>query len=103
MQTIQTLSLQSLAKSIESRIKVKTIAEAVRIALKQTPPGLAADIAEKGIVMNGGSSLLKNLDVRLREKIKVPVTLTEDPLCDLVLDSGKALYNLSDLREITTE
>jgi rod shape-determining protein MreB len=64
---------------------------------------LAADIAEKGIVMTGGGSLLKNLDVRLGEETRVPVTITEDPLCDVVLGSGKALENLSVLKEITTE
>jgi rod shape-determining protein MreB len=82
---------------------VETIVEAVRMALEQTPPELAADIAEKGIVMTGGGSLLKNLDVRLGEETKVPVTITEDPLCDVVLGSGKALDNLSVLKEITTD
>ena len=83
--------------------QVETIVETVRIALEQTPPELAADIAEKGIVMTGGVSLLKNLDVRLGEETKVPVTITEDPLCDVVLGSGKALDNLSVLKEITTD
>jgi rod shape-determining protein MreB len=83
--------------------QVETIVEAVRMALEQTPPELAADIAEKGIVMTGGGSLLKNLDVRLGEETKVPVTITEDPLCDVVLGSGKALDNLSVLKEITTD
>ena len=83
--------------------QVDTIVEAVRIALEQTPPELAADIAEKGIVMTGGGSLLKNLDVRIGEETKVPVTITEDPLCDVVLGSGKALDNLSVLKEITTD
>jgi len=83
--------------------QVETIVEAVRIALEQTPPELAADIAEKGIVMTGGGSLLKNLDVRLGEETQVPVTISEDPLCDVVLGSGRALDNLSVLKEIETD
>jgi rod shape-determining protein MreB len=83
--------------------QVETIVETVRIALEQTPPELAADIAEKGIVMTGGGSLLTNLDVRLGEETKVPINITEDPLCDVVFGSGKALDNLSVLKEIKAD
>ena len=83
--------------------QVETIVETVRIALEQTPPELAADIAEKGVVMTGGGSLLKNLDVRLGEETKVPVTITEDPLCDVVFGSGRALDNLSVLKEVMAD
>jgi rod shape-determining protein MreB len=97
---VLTLDSNEIRQAISDQ--VETIVEAVRNALEQTPPELAADIAEKGIVMSGGGSLLKNLDVRLGEETKVPVTITEDPLCDVVLGSGKALDNLSVLKEITT-
>lgn len=80
--------------------QVETIVEAVHTSLEQTPPELAADIVEKGIVLTGGGSLLKNLDVRLGEETRVSVTITEDPLSDVVIGSGKTLDNLSILKKI---
>ncbi len=81
--------------------QVEAIVETVRIALEQTPPELAADIVDKGIVLAGGGSLLKNLDVLLREETKLPITITDDPLSTVVLGSGMALDNLSFLKEVT--
>ncbi|MFO7987428.1 MAG: rod shape-determining protein [Desulfatiglandaceae bacterium] len=81
--------------------QVETIVEVVRIALEQTPPELAADIVDTGIVLAGGGSLLKNLDVLLREETKLPITVTEDPLSTVVLGSGKALDNIDILKEVT--
>ncbi len=81
--------------------QVETIVETVRIALEQTPPELAADIVDSGIVLAGGGALLKNLDVLLREETKLPVTITEDPLSTVVLGSGRALDNINILREVT--
>ena len=81
--------------------QVETIVETVRIALEQTPPELAADIVDSGIVLAGGGALLKNLDVLLREETKLPVTITEDPLSTVVLGSGLALDNINILREVT--
>ncbi len=82
--------------------QTETIVETVHAALEQTPPELAADIADKGIVLTGGGSLLKNLDVLLRERLKLPIAITEDPLSTVVLGSGKALDNLSILRDVAT-
>jgi rod shape-determining protein MreB len=82
---------------------VETIVETVRIALETTPPELAADIVDRGIVLTGGGSLLKNLDVLLREETRLPITLAEDPLSAVVLGSGKALDNLSILKEVTVK
>jgi rod shape-determining protein MreB len=81
--------------------QVEAIVETVRIALEQTPPELAADIVDSGIVLAGGGALLKNLDVLLREETKLPVTITEDPLSTVVLGSGMALDNITMLKEIT--
>ncbi len=80
--------------------QIETIVETVRIALEQTPPELAADIVDKGIVLTGGGALLSNLDVLLREETGLPITITEDPLSTVVLGSGRALDNLDILKEV---
>jgi len=95
---ILTIDSDEVRKSISEQ--VETIIETVRIALEQTPPELAADIVDTGIVLAGGGSLLKNLDVLLREETKLPITITEDPLSTVVLGSGKALDNISVLKEV---
>jgi rod shape-determining protein MreB len=78
-----------------------SIVEAVLIALERTPPELAADIVDKGIVLTGGGSLLKNLDVLLREETGLPVMVCDDPISAVVLGSGKALDHLELLKEVT--
>ncbi len=80
--------------------QIETIVETVKIALEQTPPELAADIVDRGIVLTGGGALLKNFDRLLREETGLPITITEDPLSTVVLGSGKALDSLDILREI---
>ena len=79
---------------------INAILEAVKTTLERTPPELAADIVDKGIVLAGGGSLLRNLDVLIREETGLPVTITEDPLSAVVLGSGKALDELSLLKEV---
>ncbi|NUQ79912.1 MAG: rod shape-determining protein [Polyangiaceae bacterium] len=80
---------------------MNAIVEAVLIALERTPPELAADIVDKGIVLTGGGSLLKNLDVLLREETGLPVMVCDDPISAVVLGSGKALDHLELLKEVT--
>ena len=80
--------------------QIESIVESVKVCLEQTPPELAADIVDRGIVMTGGGSLLKNLDRLLREETHLPITVTEDPLSTVVLGSGKALENISILTEV---
>jgi rod shape-determining protein MreB len=82
---------------------VDSIVQAVRIALEQTPPELAADIVDRGIVLTGGGALLKGLDSLLREETSLPITVVEDPLSTVALGSGKVLDNLDVLREVTIE
>ena len=77
------------------------IVEAVLLALERTPPELAADIVDKGIVLTGGGALLKNLDVLLREETGLPVMVCDDPISAVVLGSGKALDHLELLKEVT--
>lgn len=79
---------------------VNTIIEAVRIALERTPPELAADIVDKGIVLAGGGAYLKNLDLLLREETGLPVVVAEDPLSCVVLGSGAVLDQLDLLRQV---
>jgi rod shape-determining protein MreB and related proteins len=77
------------------------IVDAVLVALERTPPELAADIVDKGIVLTGGGALLKNLDVLLREETGLPVMVCDDPISAVVLGSGKALDHLELLKEVT--
>lgn len=78
---------------------VNAIVDAVRQALERTPPELSADIIDKGIVLSGGGSLLRNLDKRLREETNLPVTLADDPLSSVVLGTGAMLTDFSLLRK----
>jgi rod shape-determining protein MreB len=80
---------------------INAIVEAVRNALERTPPELAADIVDKGIVLAGGGALLRNLDVLLREETGLPVVIAEDPLSCVVLGSGKVLDEIDLLRQVT--
>ena len=95
---ILTIDSDEIREAISEQ--VRAILETVHMALEQTPPELAADIVDKGIVLTGGGSLLKNLDVLLREEMKVPITITEDPLSDVALGAGKALDSLSILKDV---
>jgi len=71
---------------------IQTIVEAVKLSLERTPPELASDILDRGIILTGGGALLKNLDTRLREDTSMAIHVAEDPLtcvargCGIVLD-----------------
>ncbi|MFH1091154.1 MAG: rod shape-determining protein [Pseudomonadota bacterium] len=95
---IVSIDSEEVRKAIVEQIE--TIVETVLICLEQTPPELAADIVDRGIVLTGGGSKLKNLDALLREQTGLPITLTEDPLTTVVLGSGLALDNLGILKEV---
>jgi len=82
---------------------VNTIVNAVRVALERTPPELAADIVDKGIVLTGGGALLKHLDILLREETGLPITIADDPLAAVVLGTGKALDELDLLRKVSIQ
>ncbi len=79
------------------------VVDAVKTALEKTPPELASDIVDNGIVLTGGGALMSNLDVLLREKTGLPVSIAEDPLTCVVLGSGKVLDELDLLRQLTTD
>ena len=82
---------------------VRAIVQAVHDALERIPPELSADIFDRGIIMTGGGSLLKNLDRRLREETGLPVQLAEDPLSSVVLGAGKMLSDFNLLRRISLD
>jgi rod shape-determining protein MreB len=82
---------------------VSTMVNAIRVALERTPPELSADIIDRGIVLAGGGALLKNLDKRIREETGLPVCIAADPLCSVVLGTGKILSNFKLLRKISVE
>jgi len=82
---------------------IRGIVQAVHDALERIPPELSADIFDRGIILTGGGSLLKNLDRRLREETGLPVQLAEDPLSSVVLGAGKMLSDFNLLRRISLE
>ncbi|MBN2061598.1 MAG: rod shape-determining protein [Deltaproteobacteria bacterium] len=83
--------------------QVNTIVQTVILALEQMPPELSGDILEKGIALTGGVSLLKNLDVLLKQKTKVPIIVSEEPFFNVATGAGKALESISILKEIVIE
>jgi rod shape-determining protein MreB and related proteins len=79
---------------------IAAIVEAVKMTLERTPPELAADIVDRGIIMAGGGSLLRGLDRLLSEETGMPVMLTEDPLSSVVLGTGRALEEIETLKKV---
>ncbi len=79
---------------------VGQIVEAVKVALEHTPPELAADIVDKGIVLTGGGALLTNLDFVLRHATGLAVTIADDPLSCVALGTGHALEEMKTLKNV---
>jgi len=90
---------QEIREALEDIIE--SIIEAIKVALEKTPPELSADIIDRGIIVTGGGSLLKNIDKRIREETQLPVFITEDPLTTVVLGAGKMLDDLELLKKIS--
>jgi rod shape-determining protein MreB len=82
------------------REPIMTIVDVVRSALERTPPELAADIVDKGIVLTGGGALLKGLDLLLRQETTLPITVADDPLSCVALGTGKVLDQLDLLKKV---
>ena len=80
--------------------QIDVIIAAVKTALEQTPPELAADIVDRGIYLTGGGALLKGLDDLLKQETGLPIKIADDPLTTVVLGSGRALDNINILKEI---
>jgi rod shape-determining protein MreB len=85
------VSYQEIAEALDKSIF--KIEEAILKALETTPPELASDIYKRGLYLTGGGALLKGLDKRLSQKIKLPVHVADDPLKSVVRGTGIALQN----------
>ncbi len=92
------ISQRQIAESLAE--PVGAIIEAVKVALEQTPPELAADIVDKGIVLTGGGALLGNLDFVLRHATGLPVSIADEPLCCVALGTGRCLEEMKTLRHV---
>ncbi len=99
----KTLSLSDAEVREALAETVGIILDAVRVALEKTPPELSADIMDKGIVLTGGGSMLKNLDRRLREETGLPIATAEDPLSSVALGTGAMLADVDLLRKISLD
>jgi rod shape-determining protein MreB len=82
---------------------VFAITETVRRTLEETPPELAADIMQHGIVLTGGGALLKNLDLRLKDELAIPISLADEPLLSVALGAGAALEDRELLKKIAVD
>jgi rod shape-determining protein MreB len=80
---------------------IRAILEVTKISLERTPPELAADLIEHGIVMAGGGSLLKGLDKLISEETGLPVHIAEDPLTAVAQGTGKVLGEIRYLKKVT--
>ncbi len=80
---------------------INQIVEAVRVSLERTPPELASDIVDRGIILSGGGALLRSLDLLLKEETGLPVMIADDPLTSVVMGAGKTLDEISLLRQVT--
>ncbi|MDN3955514.1 rod shape-determining protein [Sporolactobacillus laevolacticus] len=93
-------TIEISGKEIASALRdsVNQIVEAVKVTLEKTPPELAADIMDRGIVLTGGGALLKNLDHVLSDETKMPVIVAENPLDCVAIGTGRSLENLPLIR-----
>lgn len=82
---------------------VNAIVDAVKLCLENTPPELAADILDRGIILTGGGALLRGLDERLRQETSLPIIMSEDPLTCVVRGTGKILDDLEGYQKVLTK
>lgn len=80
---------------------ITVIIDAVKTALERTPPELAADIVDKGIVLAGGGALIKGMDLLLREQTGLPIIVAEDPLDSVAIGTGRTLEELDLLKRVS--
>ena len=92
------------ASSVEIREalneNISSIIDGVKMTLERTPPELASDILDRGIMLTGGGALIKGLDERLRLETNLPVHVAEDPLTAVVRGTGRVLENLEKYHKV---
>jgi rod shape-determining protein MreB and related proteins len=91
-------STEEIRRAIEE--PVQAIVDAVKVTLDKTPPELAADIMEQGIVLTGGGALLHGLDVRLQTETGMPIVIAKNPLYSVALGAGQCLEEFNVLRQV---
>ncbi len=98
-------TLEISSKEVREAIRepVNAIVEAVRVALEKTPPELASDIVDKGIVISGGGAMLRNIDLLIKEVSRLPVIIADNPLTAVVEGVGKALDEINLLKDIAAD
>jgi rod shape-determining protein MreB len=79
---------------------INIILDTIKVALENTPPELAADIVDRGIVLAGGGALLRGLDILIKQETSLPVVVAENPLTAVVIGVGKMLEELEVLRKV---
>jgi len=82
---------------------ISQIVDTIKNCLENSPPELAGDIVDRGIMLTGGGALLRNLDVLIREETGLPVTIADDPLSTVARGAGMALDQLDVLKEVTLQ
>ena len=82
---------------------LEEIGEALKSVLEETPPELAGDIVENGIVLTGGGALIRGLDKYLSDMVKLPVFIAEEPLLAVAKGTGKALEEIDLLQQTSYE
>lgn len=92
-----TVSSGEIFEALEEPLR--SIVDTIHGVLERTPPELAADISESGIVMTGGGSLLRGLDILLQERLKLPIYVAKDPISCVAIGTGKALEDIDVYRE----
>jgi rod shape-determining protein MreB len=85
------------------KVSIEEIAQALKDVLEQTPPELAGDIVENGIVLTGGGALIRGLDKYLSDAVKLPVYIAEDPLLAVAKGTGIALDEIDLLQQMAYE
>ena len=83
--------------------QITFIVDAIKDTLENSPPELAGDIVDRGIVLTGGGALLQNIDILIREETGLPITITDDPLSAVARGAGMALDQISVLKDIALE
>jgi rod shape-determining protein MreB len=98
---IITINSDEVRQAIQEQID--SIVAAVKTALEQTPPELAADIVDRGIYLTGGGALLKGMDELLKQETSLPIKIADYPLAAVALGAGQALDNLHILKEVMVD